>query len=113
MTDPTSGFADGGITATGLGAILPTALLVALLGRQSALPSDPVMVDARNLRVTVPPEVVADILRTLSPDRPISLTFSTDAITATAPGMPSVRVEIPSDGLRIHVDERGLRLGDR
>ena len=112
MTIKDPGANPDGISATGLGAVIPTALLVALLGRQSTLPSEPVSVDARSLQVRVPSEAIADLLRTLYPDRPISVTFATDAITVAVPGLPAVRLEIPADGLRIHVDERGLRLGD-
>ncbi len=112
MTDQTSDPSGQGITAAGLEAIIPTALLVALLGRQSALPAEPVTVDARSLRIAVPPEAIVDLLRTLSPDRPISVAFSTDAITVSPSGLPAVRIEIPADGLRIYLDERGLRLGD-
>ena len=101
------------MTASGIGATIPTALLTALLGRQSALPSDPVTVDARNLQVSVPPEVVIDLLRSLFPDREMSVAFATDAIEVSSPGLPAIRIEIPTDGLRVRVDERGLRLGDR
>ncbi len=111
MTDQTIGSTPNGITAAGLGAVIPTALLVALLGRQSALRSEPVTVDARSLVVAVPPEAIAGLLQTLYPDRPVSVTFATDSLTVSVSGMPSVRVEIPTDGLRIHVDEQGLRLG--
>lgn len=113
MTSQIPGTPAEGIAAAGLGAVIPTALLVALLGRQSTLPTEPVTVDARSLQVAVPPEAVADLLRTLSPDRPISVTFTTDAITVTSAGLPAIRIQIPAEGLRIHVDERGLRLGDR
>lgn len=113
MTDQVPGSSPDGITATGLGAAIPTALLVALLGRQSGLPADPVTVDARSLRIVIPPEGVADALQTLYPDRPINVTFATDAILVSAVGLPSVRILIPAGGLRIQVDERGLRLGER
>ena len=113
MTDRSPGSIADGITAAGIGAVIPTALLVALLGHQSTLPSDPVTVDARSLQVAVPPDAVADLLRTLYPDRPIGVTFSANAIEITVPGLPAVRVEIPAEGLRIHLDELGLRLGDR
>jgi len=99
------------ITAQHLGAVIPTALLVALLGRQPARPTDPVTVDARGLHVVVPPEAVADLLSGLAPDREISVSFGEGSITIAAPGLPVIRIAIPEDGLRIYAGDDGLRIG--
>ncbi len=99
------------ITAEHLGAVIPTALLVALLGRQAALPADPVTVDARSLHIVVPPEAVADLLRGRTPDREISVSFGEGSITVAAPGLPVIRIAIPEDGMRLSVGEDGLRIG--
>lgn len=113
MTDQPIDSADEAIAASGVGAVIPTALLVALLGRHTALPSDPVTVDARGLRITVPTKAFTELLRTLYPDRPVNVTFAMDSLTIAVARMPTVRIDIPADGIRIHVDEQGFRLGDR
>ena len=100
------------ITAEHLGAVIPTALLLALLARGTTLPADPVTVDARSLRIIVPPEAVADLLRGLVPDREIRVTFAPGAIIVVMPGLPGIRIDIPADGLRLFADENGLRIGD-
>lgn len=113
MTDQPIDSADEAITAAGVGAVIPTALLVALLGRQTALPSDPVTVDARSLQITVPTKAFTELLRTLYPDRTVHISFAMDSLTIAVAGMPAVRIDIPPDGMRLHVDEQGFRLGGR
>ena len=112
MTDRSDPSPSGAaIVAEHLGAVIPTALLLALLARGTTLPADPVTINARNLRIIVPPDAVADLLRGMVPGREIGVTFAPGAIIVATPDLPSIRIDIPTDGLRLFADEDGLRIG--
>ena len=116
MTDrnapPDDGAASAGVAIQGIGAVIPAALIAAILSRQVDPSREPVTVDARALRLVVPPSTIATMLRSIQPNRLIDVTFEPGAILVTLEGLPPLRVEIPSAGLRLTVDEDGIRLGD-
>lgn len=112
MTDAIDPASDrAGITADGIGAVIPAALIAAILNRQSGPSGEAVTVDARALRVAVAPETLATMLNALQPDREIAVTLEAGAIRVAAAGLPPIRVEIPPDGLRLTVDPTGIHLG--
>lgn len=100
-----------GITAAGIGAVIPVAIIAAILNQQPGQLHDAVTVDARALQISVSPEAVVTMLRSLQPDRAISVSFETGAIRVTVADLPPVRIEIPPEGLRLSVAEDGVRVG--
>ena len=116
MTDrdgpPDDGTASAGVAVEGIGAIIPAALIAAILSRQVDPSGEPVTVDARALRLVVSPSTIATMLRSVQPNRAIDVGFEPGAILVRLEGLPPIRVEIPSGGLRLTVDEDGVRLGD-
>ena len=113
MTDPAAHERPGtNITATGLGAVIPAALITAVLAGQVPPATAVVDVDATTLGVVVPPVAITDLLRAAQPDRPIEVVLEASAIVVRTAGLPAIRINIPADGLRLRVESDGIRLGE-
>jgi hypothetical protein len=102
---------DAAVTAAGVTATIPAAVLVALLTGAAAGATEPVTVDARDLRASVPAGVVADLLRAVRPGRPVSVRFESGAVVVSTAGLPEVRLVVPDEGLRLRLGRDGLSLG--
>ena len=112
MTERTAGDGQGtNITASGLGAVIPAALIAAVLAGQIPSPAAVVDVDATALGIVVPPVAISDLLRAAQPNGQIEVTLETSAIVVRVAGLPSIRINIPEDGLRLRVGADGLRVG--
>ncbi len=103
---PTPGETD--IHASGVQAAIPASVIAAIL---SGAGSDaPVMVDARELAITVPAAALVEMIRAARPDLDLSVSLDEAAIDLRLAGLPPVRVVIPAEGLRVQVGLAGLRL---
>jgi hypothetical protein len=114
MTDGESarGASDrGGIVADGLAAAIPAALIASILNRQLDASAGPVKIDARSLQIVVSPDTIMTMVQALGPARGITVALEPGVVLVTVAGLPPLRVEIPTDGLRLTVDEAGVRLG--
>lgn len=101
----------GGIVADGLAAVIPAALIASILNRHPGEATGAVTIDARSLQIVVSPDTIMTMVQALGPARAITVALEPGVVLVTVAGLPPLRVEIPTDGLRLTVDEAGVRLG--
>lgn len=100
------------ITASGLGAVIPAALIAALLAGRESSGAGAVDIDAIALDIVIPPAAITEILRAAQPDRQIDVVLEDSAIVVRVTGIPAIRIGLPPAGLRIRVRADGIRFGE-
>ena len=110
MSEPGSTSHQGrdAIALGGVRAHIPARVIADLLSGASS--AEPLTVDARALTITIPPDAIAEVIRAARPDLDLNVTFENSAVVVAVRDMPSIRIVVPEDGLRLMVGRDGIAL---